>query len=202
MGIAAIAGLPVVAGGDPAESPFFWTRTKSAKPSWHRARRAAFPPAKPALDNRVFLVVVDETEEMRVALRFAALRARSTGGKVAMLYVVEPSEFQHWMSVGDIMREEARTEAEQVLQRLAAEVKRALRHPADPLCARRRPPRREAGPSWTRSPASRSWFSAPPPTSATPDPGPGDDRQVLGRLHIPVTVVPDRDDRRGNRRGD
>src|SRR3546814_19219214 len=39
-----------------------------------------------------------------------------------MLYVVEPSEFQHWMSVGDLMREEARTEAEQVLQRLAAEV--------------------------------------------------------------------------------
>src|SRR3546814_1115530 len=45
-----------------------------------------------------------------------------SGGKVAMLYVVEPSEFQHWMSVGDLMREEARTEAEQVLQRLAAEV--------------------------------------------------------------------------------
>src|SRR3546814_9594766 len=60
--------------------------------------------------------------EMRVALRFAARRAHSTGGKVAMLYVVEPSEFQHWMSVGDLMREEARTEAEQVLQRLAAEV--------------------------------------------------------------------------------
>jgi hypothetical protein len=39
-----------------------------------------------------------------------------------MLYVVEPSDFQHWMSVGDLMREEARTEAEQVLQRLAAEV--------------------------------------------------------------------------------
>src|SRR3546814_20395964 len=59
---------------------------------------------------------------MRVALRLAARRAHSTGGKVAMLYVVEPSEFQHWMSVGDLMREEARTEAEQVLQRLAAEV--------------------------------------------------------------------------------
>src|SRR3546814_6247741 len=72
--------------------------------------------------SRVFLVVVDETEEMRVALRFAARRAHSTGGKVAMLYVVEPSEFQNWMSVGDLMREEARTEAEQVLQRLAAEV--------------------------------------------------------------------------------
>src|SRR3546814_4905678 len=83
--------------------------------------RAAEDKAK-ARDLRGFLVVVDETGEMRVALRFAALRARTTGGKVAMLYVVEPSGFQHWMSVGDLMREEARTEAEQVLQRLAAEV--------------------------------------------------------------------------------
>src|SRR3546814_1070877 len=49
--------------------------------------------------SRVFLVVVDETEEMRVALLFAARRAHSTGGKVAMLYVVEPSAFQQdWKS--------------------------------------------------------------------------------------------------------
>src|SRR3546814_8618450 len=58
--------------------------------------------------SRVFPVVVDETEEMRVALRFAARRAHSTGGKVAMLYVVEPSEFPHWMSVGDLARKSTR----------------------------------------------------------------------------------------------
>src|SRR3546814_16046604 len=39
-----------------------------------------------------------------------------------MLDVVEPSKFQHLMSVGELRREEARTEAGQVLQRLAAEV--------------------------------------------------------------------------------
>lgn len=71
---------------------------------------------------RVFLVVVDETEEMRLALRFACRRAQDTGGKVALLYVIEPSGFQHWMSVGELMREEARTEGEQLLQRLAAQV--------------------------------------------------------------------------------
>ena len=59
-------------------------------------------------DDRVFLVVVDDTEEMKVALRFACRRAAHTGGRVALLYVVESSEFQHWMSVGDLMREEAR----------------------------------------------------------------------------------------------
>ncbi len=48
-------------------------------------------------DDRVFLVVVDDTEEMRVALRYACRRAAHTHGRVALLYVVESSEFQHWM---------------------------------------------------------------------------------------------------------
>ena len=73
-------------------------------------------------ENRVFLVVVDDTEEMRVALRFACGRARNTNGRVALLFVVEPTDFQHWMAVGDLMREEARNEGEQLLQRLAARV--------------------------------------------------------------------------------
>ena len=73
-------------------------------------------------DDRIFLVVVDDTDEMRVALRFACRRAAHTQGRVALLYVVESSEFQHWMSVGDLMREEARSEGEQVLQRCAAQV--------------------------------------------------------------------------------
>jgi len=72
--------------------------------------------------DRVFLVVVDETEEMNVALRFACRRARNTGGRVALLYVIEPSDFQHWRAVEELMREEARSEGEQLLQRLAAQV--------------------------------------------------------------------------------
>ncbi|MFQ5774131.1 MAG: universal stress protein [Kiloniellaceae bacterium] len=78
------------------------------------------PPEKRS--DRVFLVVVDETEEMKVALRFACRRARHTGGRVALLYVIEPADFQHWKAVGDLMREEARSEGEQVLQKLAAQV--------------------------------------------------------------------------------
>ncbi len=79
-------------------------------------------PAPADTSDRVFLVVVDETEEMKVALRFACLRARRTGGRVALLFVIEPAEFQHWMAVEDLMREEARSEGEQLLQRLAAQV--------------------------------------------------------------------------------
>ena len=72
--------------------------------------------------ERVFLCVVDSSEEVRVALRFAALRAKRSGGRVALLYVIEPGDFQHWMSVAEKMREERREEAEQVLQEHAAQV--------------------------------------------------------------------------------
>jgi len=72
---------------------------------------------------RIFLVVVDESEEMRVALQFAARRARHTGGRVALLYVIEPSDMQQWMAVENLVREEQRQAAEQVLSKLATEVK-------------------------------------------------------------------------------
>ena len=72
--------------------------------------------------KRIFLVVVDESEEMQHALRFACRRAKNTDGRVALLHVIEPSDFQHWMAVGDLMREEARSEAEQLLQKLASGV--------------------------------------------------------------------------------
>jgi nucleotide-binding universal stress UspA family protein len=71
---------------------------------------------------RIFLVVVDDSPELKVALRYACLRARKSGGKVALLYVIEPGEMQHWLALENLMREEQRTEAEQKLQKLAREV--------------------------------------------------------------------------------
>jgi nucleotide-binding universal stress UspA family protein len=77
---------------------------------------------RPTRPERVFLVVVDETEEMRNALRYACRRAQRTQGRVALLYVIEPVEFQHWLGVGRMMEADARNAAEQRLQILAAEV--------------------------------------------------------------------------------
>jgi nucleotide-binding universal stress UspA family protein len=76
----------------------------------------------PSPRERTFLVVVDESQEMRNALRYACGRAKRTGGRVALLYVTEPAEFQHWLGVGKVMEDERRAEAEQALQALAAEV--------------------------------------------------------------------------------
>lgn len=57
---------------------------------------------------RKFLVVLDDSRECLNAMRFAAMRAASTGGGVQILSVIPPDEFQHWIGVGEIMREEAR----------------------------------------------------------------------------------------------
>ena len=71
---------------------------------------------------RVFLVVVDESEELQAALHYAARRAAHTGGRIALLYVSEPSEVQHWVAIENLAREERREEAEQLLQRLCEEI--------------------------------------------------------------------------------
>lgn len=69
-------------------------------------------------ERRVFLVVVDETVEHHLALHYAARRAAHTGGRLALLHVIEPAEFQHWISVEELAREERREAAEQLMQRL------------------------------------------------------------------------------------
>ena len=57
---------------------------------------------------RKFLVVLDDSRECLNAMRFAALRAAHTGAGVQILSVIPPAEFQHWIGVADIMRQEAR----------------------------------------------------------------------------------------------
>jgi len=69
-----------------------------------------------------FLCVVDESPELSRALRFSCQRAKRVGGRVALAYVIAPAEFQHWLGVGELMKEEAREEAERLLDEAAKEV--------------------------------------------------------------------------------
>ena len=71
---------------------------------------------------RVFLVVVDDSPEMPMALYYASRRARRTGGRVALLHVIPRAESHGLASVEALMRQEARDEAEQLIQRLARTV--------------------------------------------------------------------------------
>ncbi|VAV89610.1 Universal stress protein UspA and related nucleotide-binding proteins [hydrothermal vent metagenome] len=61
---------------------------------------------------RKFLVVLDDSTECLNAMRFAALRAAHTKGGVEVLAVISPEEFNHWIGVGDLMREESRERIE------------------------------------------------------------------------------------------
>ncbi|MBB4642092.1 nucleotide-binding universal stress UspA family protein [Rhizorhapis suberifaciens] len=61
---------------------------------------------------RTYLVVVDETKEAGVALRFAARRAAKTGGAVQIVALVPPPEFVQWGGVQATIEEEAHQRAE------------------------------------------------------------------------------------------
>lgn len=67
--------------------------------------------------QRKFLVIIDETPECDRAVVYAAKRAERTGGIVTLLYVISPSEFQHWLGVESIMRAEKEEEARATLSR-------------------------------------------------------------------------------------
>ncbi|WP_126172817.1 universal stress protein [Altericroceibacterium xinjiangense] len=61
---------------------------------------------------RVYLVVVDETAEALVALRFAARRAADTGGAVHIVALVPRQDFNAFAGVQATIEAEARDRAE------------------------------------------------------------------------------------------
>ena len=61
---------------------------------------------------RTYLVVMDETDEAKQALRFAALRAMKTGGSVHILALVPQQTFNAFGGVQATIEQEARDRAE------------------------------------------------------------------------------------------
>ena len=61
---------------------------------------------------RTYLVVVDDSPETRVALRFAARRAAKTKGRVEVLAIVQPQDFVQWGGVQAAIEEEQRLRIE------------------------------------------------------------------------------------------
>jgi nucleotide-binding universal stress UspA family protein len=75
-----------------------------------KQRRATFEGHK-----RKLMVVLDDTPECERAVFYAARRAEKTKGALVMLFVIEPSDFQHWLGVEKIMQAEAREKAEEIV---------------------------------------------------------------------------------------
>ncbi len=82
--------------------------------------------SKEAGHRRKFLAIIDETPECERAVAYASKRAKSTGGVLVLLYVIEPDDFQHWLGVEKIMREEATATANGALDTQAAKVREKL----------------------------------------------------------------------------
>ncbi len=69
---------------------------------------------------RTYLVVVDDTDESRLAQRFAGRRAAQTQGNVHLLIVTEPPQFVAWGGVQETIEAEA-AELSETVVRAAAE---------------------------------------------------------------------------------
>ena len=71
---------------------------------------------------RVYLVIIDESQEAHGALRFAARRASQTGGAVHLLALVPKQEFSAFGAVQETIEEEARDRAEVLANSAAGEL--------------------------------------------------------------------------------
>ena len=71
---------------------------------------------------RTYLVVIDETDEARLALRFASRRAAKTGGAVHILALVPEPDFVAWGGVQATMEAEAHEKAEELVRTAAGSI--------------------------------------------------------------------------------
>ncbi len=145
---------------------------------------------KSAKGRRVFLVVADDSEEMRAALEYACIRALNTGGQVALLHVLEKPAYMHWMTVENIRMEEDRAAAEALLLRLSERVNELTG--GVPVLFLREGDCRECLLELIENDPSISILVL---GAATTSKGPGPlvsslTSKLVGKLRIPITVVP------------
>ena len=74
-------------------------------------------------DDRYILVIADGSPEMSVALEYACARSKKTGRKIIIATFIEPLDVLTTQGVTEIMKNEAREEAERILNSAASVVK-------------------------------------------------------------------------------
>jgi nucleotide-binding universal stress UspA family protein len=72
--------------------------------------------------KRTYLVVIDDSSEAAVALRFAARRAAKTDGRVEVLGIIEPQDFVQFGGVQAAIEEEQRLRIEGVVSASVGEI--------------------------------------------------------------------------------
>ena len=61
--------------------------------------------------RRKFMAVIDNTPECARAVRYAAMRAKNSGGGVVLIYVIADADFNQWIGVAEVMRQFNNAEA-------------------------------------------------------------------------------------------
>ena len=142
--------------------------------------------------HRLFLIVVDDSEELPAAITYACTRARQTGGRVALLYVYQiDTDFHHWKFVSTLVEEESRQEAENVLALHAERVIQATGRRPETFV--RKGNRRVELFKLVKEPPEISILVLS--AAAGKKPGPLVEAvtgKYAGKIGIPVTVVPGR----------
>jgi len=139
--------------------------------------------------RRTYLVVIDDSDEARVALRFAARRAVKTGGRVEVLGIVEPQDFVQWGGVQSVIEEEQRLRIAGIVSAAVGEFLDEAGLTANILVAQGEPVRTVRDVVAERPDIAALVLGAAP----SGNPGPlvsnfcGND---AGKLHCPVMLIP------------
>ena len=73
--------------------------------------------------NATILVCISDNDHSRIAVKFAASKAKRTGCKLCILHVVNASDYQSALAVADVMRQELIDASRVLLERFAEEAK-------------------------------------------------------------------------------
>lgn len=142
--------------------------------------------------DRVFLLVVDDSEELASVMRYACNRARQTGGKIVLLYVIDMDtgkEFQHWHFVGNLMEQEAQEAAQNALNRCASAIRAELGRPPVQYIRKGNPQEELFALARDEEKVSNLLLGSAPGEK----PGPLVEAvtgKYAGQIGIPVTIVP------------
>ena len=73
--------------------------------------------------KKKFLVVIDDSKELKNAIHFAAQRAKNTDGALSMLYVVNHAINAQWSKVEHLIEQEETSEAKKICRNWAQFIK-------------------------------------------------------------------------------
>ena len=73
--------------------------------------------------KKKFLVVIDDSKELKNAIHFAAQRAKNTNGALSMLYVVNHAINAQWSKVEHLIEQEETSEAKKICRNWSQVIK-------------------------------------------------------------------------------